>query len=209
MIHYWHASEQNRLNIRPTRWWYLLGVMIAFGGGSAVILTQMGVIPERVEMMHRVVVPGSATFIFKPGNYVAYYEPRSIVDGKVFSNDDTLDGLFCGIRMVPLGMELKVFPAPMTSSYSTSSFAGVSVFRFTIKEAGSYQFACERSSNVAKNPFVIAVGNDLFRTMNQLIAPVSVLFLSGVLLWLFVFIRRRRSAQRLAARHGSPLERSV
>ncbi len=193
--------------IRPSRWWYLVGIIVAFAGAGWSAIDRLGVVDGRVGMMHRIVIPGHATFPFVAGEYLGYYEPRSVVDGKEYATSEMFSGLLCAIRDAKEGKPIATTPAPMVSSYEVPPFAGVSIFSFVVPKAGDYQFACRRPKRAeGEPPVVIALGTNMERsTANVLSVPAGFVAI-GTAIWLVIFVLRRRSAsslQKLAAKRDS------
>jgi hypothetical protein len=130
----------------PSRWYYLIAVLVPIVGCAVTFATGFGGLQKKVEAMDRFVMPGQVSLDLKQGTYTGYYEQQSVVDGKVYSGG-ALSGLRCVLRSES-GEEVPIQNSSMSSSYTLGSYAGTSIFELTPANSAQYQLACAYSEGM-------------------------------------------------------------
>jgi hypothetical protein len=160
------------------RAWYLVAAGLIVSAVTMALIAYSR-FTDNIEGMQRVVMPGTAEITLPMGASTLYAESRSVVGDERYEADDV--DFSCALDR---GVTLK--RANGSSHYQVGDFAGRNAFDVMIPDAGTYTLTCE-----AKQPFVIAVGRGLGAWI--VIAAVGLLpFTGGVIVILFVFLRRRR-----------------
>ena len=139
--------------------WYLIGVLIIIGGLATSIfgaIRDVEAIVNEVGRVARFVVPGSENItITKPGNYVVYYEYRSVLDGEIFSTALETD-VKCTAKSLRAGEDVPIEPARLSAQYEIAGRAGKAIAQFRADEIGTYVLTCAHPDNVGPR-IVLAV----------------------------------------------------
>ena len=65
-----------------------------------------------------------------------FYENNSYFDGKIYSTGEEISGLEIQVREKATGLDLAVYPAKVSHSYSLGSRSGRSILAFQAERAG-------------------------------------------------------------------------
>ena len=192
----------NVARIRPSLWHCLWGVLLILIGGGFFARTLFHGIMHVTDSLTEVVVPGTQQLNLVPGRYTVFLEEESVVNGKVYSTTGSIAGLSCRVQSVSSGAAIPIGPAQANVNYSVSGRSGRSVLEFSIARQGQYAFACDYGEN-AKGPDVVVavgsgVGEAIARTVGGSIASMFGGGIAGVLVILFVVLRRERAKRRQA-----------
>jgi hypothetical protein len=182
----------------PSKWWYLLGVLLPVVGCGATLALGLGGLSDKVEAMQRVVVPGQATITLEAGSHTAFYETRSRVDGQSFATGDNLSGLRCNITSSS-GQRAEISSSSSSTSYSFGSHAGVSLFDIDVEAAGDYLFACSYSEAGKTNAVVIAIGSGMMAAIIKLVIPAALFGIAGIVVLVVVYRKRKRAMRPTSA----------
>src|SRR5687768_7729231 len=68
---------------KPSRWWYLVALLLPIGGCGATAFQLFNSLPSTVGAFQRVVVPGQGTLQLDTGAYTLFWENQSRVDGEL------------------------------------------------------------------------------------------------------------------------------
>jgi hypothetical protein len=154
------------------------------------------------DSLTQVVVPGSAELSLKPGRYSVFLEEQSMVNGKIHSTTQSIDGLACRVSSVQTGTSIAIEKPSMNTSYSVNGRSGHSVLEFPIQQDGRYAFACDYGANSKGPEVVVAVG-----TSRTVIGGLAAFFgggAAGLIVVLVVVLRHEREKKRL--RNLGPLQ---
>jgi len=148
-------------NLKPTRWYYLVALLIpfcaCFGAGMFVVLSIPN-LPGALEGMGindltQVRVPGSAEILFpKAGGYAVYYEYRSLLNGEKFAGGPYPPEIDCRLSSRSTGEEVEIssnFVEGNTYSTRNEERVGVLIKSITIQKPGSYVFSCHYPDDCA------------------------------------------------------------
>lgn len=172
--------------IKPTRWFYVLAVLIpVFACGVTALLVYRSVpkLPGALETMGinnltQVVVPGSAEINFpKAGAYAVYYEYRSVIDGVKYVRAKHPPNLDCQLKSKATGADIELAPDYVEGNvYSTQNQerVGVLIKSITIKNPGTYTFSCQYSNESTNPDIVLAIGpNIVWEFFNMAAKPLA------------------------------------
>lgn len=172
----------------PSAWFYLLGVLIWFGGCCGGVGNTIWTVGTSVQDQPRGTFPGELTMELPSGRHIIYLETKSSVDGKVTVSKGVTD-LACDV-VGPKG-PLAVYPPAANTSYSFSKFNGESVLGFEADKRGAHTMTCRHGGD---QPVVLSVGTGLGGDIMAGLTMAWVAALLGIAVLITVFVLRRRSA---------------
>jgi hypothetical protein len=206
--------------IKPTRWYYVLAILIpifACLGTALIVYGNVPKLPGALEALGtknltQVVIPGSAEIHFpRPGAYAVYYEYRSVIDGVSYFRDECPPTMRCQLISRTTGEAVKLAPSTVEGDvYTYPERAGVMFKRVSIDQPGIYDFSCQYPDGRSYPKYVMAVGpNIVWEFFNVALKPIAAVlcgafaFVSacGVSLLIigFVAFKRHRSKEILAS----------
>lgn len=146
----------------------------------------------------RITVPGGASVRLAPGEYWAFHEPRTVVNGVVYDRPDSVDGLRVTIADTE-GNEVPAMPPRPSTVYTIENTAvpGKPLFRFLIVKAGEYTLTSDFAGGREGRSSVIAIHTDFERRLWTVVAiavAVPLLFVGGAALALVLWPRRADAA---------------
>jgi len=131
------------------------------------------------DSLTQIVVPGSKELNLQQGRYSVFLEEQSVVDGKIYSKAQSIDGLTCRVRSVQNGSSVAIENASMSTSYSVEGRSGHSVLEFSIQQSGQYTFACDYRENAKGQQVVVAVGSGVGEGIFQTVIGSLASFFGG------------------------------
>ena len=157
------------------------------------------------QSLTRVVAPGTFDLnLDKPGQYTVFHEYESVVGGQVYSNPGGLDGLTCTLTDKATGRSIPVVAASASATYSMGSYAGRSVFDFTIPSPGVYTLTAQYAGGAAGSQAVLSIGHGF---MGSVVGQILKLFVAigalifsillSTLIFILTIVRRNLAWRRL------------
>lgn len=143
---------------RSSRWWYALALAIGFVGCGASAGLGFYHLDNKLDSMHRGVMPGKLRMELASGSYTVYHEQRSTVDGKLYSSTD-IGGLRCRLTDTASHTPVELSVPSTSTSYEFGSRKGASVWSFDIAHDGTYELQCVGQDGRQPTPVVLAVGD--------------------------------------------------
>jgi len=188
--------------IRPSQTYYWLAAPFLIIGISIFAYTLIHGLMRITDGLTQVVVPGSVELNFKKGlTYTIFFEQHSVVNGKIYSIHESVDGLTCRVKSVTSNAFIGLRSPRVSTSYNLGSRSGRSVLEFTIPEDGAYQFTCDYAEGSHGPEAVLAVGSGVGKKIVQMILNCFVAMFGGggiaVAVILSVFFMRERAKKRL------------
>jgi hypothetical protein len=178
-------------NLKPTRWYYVLAILIpifACLGTTLLVYQNVPELPGALEAigiknLTQVIVPGSADVNFsKAGAYAVYYEYRTAFDGVNYYRDEYPPSMKCQLRSKATGEAVRLAPSNVQGNVYTSHYpdrAGVMYKQISIDQPGVYTFSCENRDGRPYPESVLAVGPNLvWEFFNVALKPIAA-FLTG------------------------------
>ena len=144
---------------RPSWWHALWGLPILLLGLGGAIYFLLGALDSDIdEGLTRTVVPGETLLELEAGqSYSIFVEYQSVIDGQIYSMDQPVSGLDCGVRSLNSGMDVDPQPARGRTQYTIGGRSGQSFLEFVAPESGSYRFSCSYRESPGPT-VVVAVG---------------------------------------------------
>lgn len=187
--------------IRPSLWNCLWGLPFLLVGMGLFLYTIIHDITSISDSLTQVVVPGRAELTLQAGRtYLVFLEDQSVVDGKVYSTTESIEGLSCHVRSMSTGQIVKVTASSMNTSYTVDGRSGHSVLQFHIQDGGKYDFACDYGGRSTGPEVVLAVGTGvtegIFRTV---LVSLAAFFGGGAtcMAWVLCVVIKHERAKKL------------
>jgi len=151
-------------------------------------------------------VPGKKEVTLpKSGKYVICNEYISNVGGRIFNTPKDISGLQCILNSKTTGKQVDLMPIinkRESYEYKSERESGMAMLRFYIDQPGVYEFSCQYEKGKEGQEIVLTINQsptllDDFKHIltNAIIA--SVLLLLSFMIWLVVFIKRRKNKKQL------------
>ena len=207
-------------NLKPTRWYYVLALLIPIFAclvTSFIVYGSLPKLPGALEALGKdnlkqVIVPGSAEIHFpESGAYAVYYEYRSAIDGVSYSRGEYPPSIRCQLRSKRTGESVRLdYSSVKGNIYTYPGRAGVMFKRISIDQPGIYNFSCQYPDGRPYPKSVMAVGpNLILEFLNIAIKPIAAMLFGSiafvfagvisVLIIAFVAIKRHQSKNILAS----------
>lgn len=192
------ASRTDGIPVRnkaPSPWFYAIGpAVIAITTAAAIVFFVLGIVNMAPDT--RVVVPGSHELELKSGTYTVFYEYHSSVGGVAYATGEYLDGMVLTVRSADGSEIVPVKDSSISSNYEVGSRAGTSMFQFHIDEPGTYVLTGQYEDGSTQPSVVLAVGRFNFLRIFLPAVPLGLVgFLLGVLILVWVFVKRRKAGR--------------
>ena len=176
-----------------SRAWYLVS-LIPIAICVAISLLLFSHLMTDVEHMPRFVVPGDKTLQLAAGEYIAFGETDSRVDGTHYVNASFR--VKCMLTAAD-GHGIEIGEPAATTNYSLGGYRGSSLYDFTIAITGTYTFVCSGEDN---DKAVIAVGHGIGGTIVKAIALILAGLISAGVFFGLLYTRRQKYKRAVAAR---------
>lgn len=197
--------------IRPSLWYISIGAVLFFLGIGLFVYFLFSGIVHITDSLTQIVVPGRAELtLTTPGTYTVFLEEQSVVNGRIYSSKEAVNGLQCSVVSLP-GKQKIVLRRPTTSTtYAVGGRNGRSVLEFQVLETGQYEFACDYPDETKGPEAVVAVGKGVSARILRTIGLSFVAIFGGVIcggaVVVAVFVMRERAKKKLTS-YVSPYHR--
>ena len=177
------------LNFKPGKIFYGVSLLILVMGsiiGGIIVMAGWSWVYERVT------VPGTNTIeLNEPGNYIIFFEHKSMVDGKLVETDN-INGLVSTLRNIETGEVIELDEPSWNTTYSIAGNEGEGIFSFGIDEIGKYELESWYEDGEGEEARLV-----ISKGIGMLIRPVIlsvVVFLvfAGVAITIFIVTRIQR-----------------
>jgi hypothetical protein len=126
---------------RPAAIWYAIGALIIITGMVAALVGALHDVSGLDSKFTRFAMPGSVDLhIVEPGQYVIYYEHRSVVDGEIFQTPSVTD-IKCSVTNRS-GEAVAINPTAYTATYTLGGREGTTLAEFSVPSPGTYVISC-------------------------------------------------------------------
>jgi len=190
--------------IRPSWWYASIGVALALAGVGLFTYFLVHGLFHLTDSLTQVVVPGQAELSLKaPATYTIFLEEQSVVDGRIYSTTESVDGLKCTVTAKSDNQQIPLRQPGMSVSYNLNGRSGRSVFAFPLKVPGQYELFCNYPQNTKGPQTVIAVGSGVGEKLTQTVLwSLTSMFCgmgSGGLVIALIIMKRRAAEKKLTA----------
>jgi hypothetical protein len=184
----------------PGRIWYAFALLVLIAGSIAAGVYVYTGLNDVARQLAQVIVPGEADLTFsEPGTYTIYFEPESVVNGKVYRTSGDIAGLVVRLYSSE-GEPINLVAPTLSSNYSIAGRQGEAVLTGTIDEPGDYHLTAAYVDARDEPEAVLAIGlgvptkiiTAILMTLG--IAICSLLF--AVVIVIVTFVKRRRAMRR-------------
>jgi hypothetical protein len=188
-------AQPARRRAGPRWWWYAFAVVLILAGAVSLGLGVRGLSGFPDELT-RVAAPGQSHLTLDPGDYVIFYEYRSVVNGEVVNGPEQPPGMTTAMVAADTRTPVQLRSPSGETSYAVGGRAGRSIAEFTIDRPGDYVIASRYDAGEGPS-LVLGVGHDPLRSIVAefligivgLIVGVTVLIVSVVV----AIVRRQRA----------------
>ena len=187
--------------IRPSLWHCLWGAPFFLIGVGFFAYTTFHGVMHVTDSLTQLVVPGSTELNLQQGRYSVFLEEQSVVNGKIYSTTQSVDGLVCRASSVQNGGTIALEKPSLSTSYSLNGRSGHSVLEFPIQQNGRYAFSCDYGENSKGPEVVVAVGSGVGEGISLIVVEGLAAIFGGsgaaLIVVLLVVIKRERAKKRL------------
>ncbi len=169
-------------DVSPSLWLYALAIFIVLSGFAGFAGLLYTGISDSVSGLMQIKVPGNAELnLSESGEWTVFYENNSYFDGKVYNTGEEISGLEVRVREKATGLDLAVYAANVSYSYSLGSRSGRSIFAFRAPRAGIYQLNSSYPGRSTPE-IVLAVGKGMAEGLFSSIVLSMVILFGSILL---------------------------
>ena len=170
-------------NIKPSRWYYGLAIVVFIIGGSLFTLFLFNSLSGLTGALTQVVVPVKNDITFpETGKYTIFYEYQSVVGNRLYFTGESLSGLQCTLASKVTGYRIALSRPLTRSTYSLGGRKGVSVLEFNIDQPGIYAFSASYPEGQEGPEVVLAMGQGFLKNlMGTIFSGLAIFFGSGAI----------------------------
>jgi hypothetical protein len=208
------TSDINRTKIKPSRWFYVIGIIVSIAGPAissmflfSTVFSTISSLTEEVSSI-QVVVPGRNEIrLLETGKYTIFYEHQSVVGNSVYSTSEDIPGIQVTLISKDLGSEIPLSRSSTSFSYTIGGRSGVSLFDFTIDSPGTYEIAASYPSSSIQGPHIVLAilhSSSLDKMFGDItgialsgFAMVFVPFAAGAAIMVITYLKRRNARRKI------------
>ncbi len=163
--------------IQPSLWHVLWGLPFLLIGCGIFGYTLFHGLFHLTDLLTQVVVPGQAELnLRRDTTYTVFLEKQSVINGRIYSTTQPVDGLACRVTSLQGGAAIPVTTPGSAASYDVNGRSGESVLEFHTPADGKYLFACDYGPGSSGPEAVLAVGagvgESIYRTVFVSLASI-------------------------------------
>ena len=194
-------------NIKPSRWYYGLAIVVFIIGGSLFTLFLFNSLSGLTGALTQVVVPVKSDITFpETGKYTIFYEYQSVVGNRLYFTGENLSGLQCTLTSKVTGYRIALSRPLTRSTYSLGGRKGVSVLEFNIDQPGIYEFSASYPGGHDGPEVVLAMGQGFLKNlMGTIFSGLAIFFGSGAIAIAIIvatFLKRQKAKKQLESNYG-------
>ena len=193
--------------ITPSRWYYLVGLLLVAVGGLALYFFYQHRMAGLTEDLDRGVAPGEREVrLTRAGHHSIYLEYRSRFDGVLFLTATDPGGLSCELTSRAAARSVPLHRPWVNLAYSEADRSGIVLYDLWVDEPGLFDLHCGYPLGGPGPPVVLAVGEGLAgdlsaRVVAGLGLPAGSVLVGLVAVWI-VYRRREGAKRRIYGRFG-------
>ena len=196
------CTVDNSMRVRPSLWQCLWAVPFFLIGVGFFVYTLFHGLKHVTDSLTQVVVPGRQELSLKSvDTYTVFLEEQSVVNGRIYSEAQSIEGLMCRVNSARSGASIKVGEPSTNTSYELSGRSGHSVLEFRVPEDGTYLFACDYGAASKGPDVVVAVGSGVGSAISHMIVGSFAAFFgscaASTIVVLAVLLMRQRNKKRI------------
>ncbi len=196
------SHTMDNQNIKPSRWYYGLAIVVFIIGGSLFTLFLFNSLSGLTGGLTQVVVPVKSDITFpETGKYTIFYEYQSVVDNRLYFTGERLSGLHCTLTSKVTGYRVALSRPLTRSTYSLGGRKGVSVLEFNIDQPGIYEFSASYPGGQEGPEVVLAMGRGFMKKlMWTIFGGLAIFFGSGaiaVAITVVTLLKREKAKKQL------------
>ena len=195
--------------VRPSWWYASIGVALALAGVGLFAYFLVHGLFHLTDSLTQVVVPGQAQLSLNaPATYTIFLEEQSVVDGRIYSTTESVDGLKCTVTTQSENQQITMLRPGMSITYNAHGRSGRSVLAFPVKVAGQYTLFCNYPQDARGPQTVVAVGTGVGEKLTQTVLWSLISMFGGMgsgALVIALVIMKRRAAEKKLVTSPSPL----
>jgi hypothetical protein len=182
-------------DISPSRWLYVIGILIIAGGVAYSLAIFFSVI-SGLGSGQQFLAPGSSELLLtEGGEYTIFYESQTTYQGKLFITGESLPLLSIEIENKTTGSKASVYSTSKTT-YNINGRAGESICAFRIDHPGIFMINTSYNNAGKGQEVVLAVSRGFTADMSEAWSN-AMLYLGSITLGMAVilvtfFIRQRQ-----------------
>jgi hypothetical protein len=195
--------------VRPSWWYASIGVALALAGVGLFAYFLVHGLFHLTDSLTQVVVPGQAQLSLNaPATYTIFLEEQSVVDGRIYSNTESVVGLKCTVTSQSENQQIPMRRPGMSITYNVNGRSGRSVLAFPVKVAGQYVLFCNYPQDTRGPQTVVAIGTGVGEKLTQTVLGSLISMFGGMgsgALVIALVIMKRRAAEKKLVTSPSPL----
>ena len=197
----------NNQNIRPSRWYYGLAIVVFIIGESLFIWFLLNSLSGLTEPLTQVVAPVKSEIVLPAtGKYTIFYEYQSVVGDRLYSTGRSLSGLQSALTSKVTGYRIALSRPLTRSTYSFGGRKGVSVLQFNIDQPGIYEFSAWYPKGQEGPEVVLAMGHGfLKKLMGTIFGGLALFFGSAAIpigITVVTSLKRQKAKKQLENKYG-------
>ena len=194
-------------NMKPSRWYYGLAIVIFIIGVSLFTLFLFNSLIGLTGALTQVVVPANSDILLpETGKYTIFYEYQSVVGNRLYFTGEKLSGLQCTLTSKVTGYRIALSRPRTRSTYSLGGRKGVGVLEFNIDQPGIYEFSASYPKGQEGPEVVLAMGHGFMKKLMGIIfSGLAIFFGSGAIaiaIIVVTLLKRQKVKKQLENKYG-------
>jgi hypothetical protein len=200
-------DKMSNQDIKPSRWYYGLAIVVFIIGESLFILFLLNSLRGLTDGLTQVVVPVKSEIMLpETGKYTIFYEYQSVLGDRLYFTGESLSGLHCTLTSKVTGYRIALSRPLARSTYSFGGRKGVSVLEFNIDQPGTYEFSASYPKGQEGPEVVLAMGRGFMRKLiGTIFGGLAIFFGSGAIAIAIIvatLLKRQKARKQLENRFG-------
>ncbi|NYT02392.1 MAG: hypothetical protein GKC10_06530 [Methanosarcinales archaeon] len=169
---------------------YLLALAVLLAGPLLFAVLLFSGIQDLTSGLVQVQAPGSANLsLSEAGLYTIFYEQQGVADGRDRQEEEEIPDLEIMLTSSSTGLQIPVYPASGTTSYSLGGRFGRSMMEFMIYQPGDYLLQSSRRDGQSGPRVILAVGQGMGGDIMRLVLEGLLLFVGSAVLAIVIIVK--------------------